>query len=76
MLAFALAAPAAAAQTAPLYDSEGNVIGTPFVPEKPKAALTEERAIQIALADAKVAGWLDRYPKESLTNEADLADGR
>src|SRR5918999_1579434 len=75
VLALALAAPAAAAQTAPVYDSEGNVIGTPFVPEKPKPALTEERAIQIAVADPKVADWLDRYPAESLTREAELEEG-
>jgi hypothetical protein len=38
--------------------------------------LTEERALQIALADSKVADWLDRYPEESLTEEAELEDGR
>jgi hypothetical protein len=60
-LALALATPAgAAAQT---LGPEG------------EPALSEERAIAAALADGKIAGWLDRYPQRSLTKEAELDEG-
>lgn len=32
--------------------------------------MTKERALAVALAQPKVAGWLDRYPPRSLSNEA------
>ncbi len=68
LVALALAAPAAAGiPTGQVYDSRGNLVETPFVPEKPEPALTEERAIQAALGHPKVAGWLDRYPERTLT---------
>jgi len=59
----------AAPPTSPVYDSNGNLIGTPFVPPPAEPLLTEEEAIGRALADGKVAGWLDRYPEASLTKE-------
>jgi hypothetical protein len=65
--------PAAAAQDAPVYDSRGNLVGTPFVPgggETPR--LTEEQALELALSHEKIAGWLERYPARTLTEEAEL----
>jgi hypothetical protein len=70
--ALALAAPAAAASpTSPVYDSKGNVIGTPFVPqEEAGPSLGEREAIQLALANRKIADWIDRYDRQKLTKEA------
>jgi hypothetical protein len=39
-------------------------------PEEPQ--LTEEEAVGRALADPKIANWLDRYPERSLTDSAEL----
>ena len=64
----------AAVPTAPVYDSRGNLIGTPFAPPPEEPLLTEEDAIGRALANEKIAGWLDRYPAESLTDEASFDD--
>jgi hypothetical protein len=64
----------AAAQTAPVYDSRGNLIETPFAPPPTEPTLTEEDAIGRALAFGKVADWLDRYPADSLTDEATFDD--
>ena len=58
--------------TAPVYDSRGNLVGTPFVPEPAQPQLTEEDAIGRALAHEKVDDWLARYPKRTLTEEAEL----
>ncbi|HEX2505793.1 MAG TPA: hypothetical protein VHK22_06250 [Gaiellaceae bacterium] len=74
-------APAALAQTdsgpqAPVYDSDGNLVETPFVPQDdsaaPRARLTEEQATRAALADPKVRDWLDRYEGQELTDDAEL----
>ncbi len=71
LIALALAGAAHAAQPAtPVYDSQGNLIGTPFVPPPAEPLLTEEDALGRALADGKVADWLDRYPADGLTKEA------
>ncbi len=68
------AAPAAAQPQpdTPVYDSRGNLIGTPFAPRPEEPMLTEEEAIARARANDKVADWLDRYPEKSLTEEAEL----
>jgi hypothetical protein len=68
------AAPAAAQRQpdTPVYDSRGNLIGTPFAPRPEEPILTEEEAIARARANDKVADWLDRYPEKSLTEEAEL----
>ncbi|MEX2211041.1 MAG: hypothetical protein WD689_04685 [Gaiellaceae bacterium] len=70
LAAFALAGPAAAATTptAPVYDGEGNLVETPFVPQAEPARLTERRATQIFLGHPKVAAWLDRYPPKPTTD--------
>jgi hypothetical protein len=76
LAALALAAPALAQPertqpTAPLYDRHGNLIGTPFVPrEDVEPVLGEDRAIRAALAYPKVAGWVRRYERRELTEEA------
>jgi len=71
-----IAGGAAAAPTDPVYNSRGNLVGTPFVPQdKPSAAqLTDKQAIAIVLADDKVADWVSRYPPKGLTKEASLDD--
>ncbi|HEY7561942.1 MAG TPA: hypothetical protein VH650_07190 [Gaiellaceae bacterium] len=66
------AAHAAAPVTTPVYDSRGNLVGTPFVPPKEEPVLTEKEAIGRALANGKVADWVARYPSGSLTKQADL----
>lgn len=42
------------------------------MPVQEEPLLTEEDAIGRALANAKIADWLDRYPAEGLTEEAEL----
>lgn len=42
------------------------------MPIQEEPLLTEEDAIGRALANAKIADWLDRYPAEGLTEEAEL----
>ena len=64
----------AAVPTAPVYDSRGNLIETPFAPPPAEPTLTEEDAIGRVLAFGKVADWLDRYPADSLTDEATFDD--
>jgi hypothetical protein len=68
-----LAAPAfasAGAPTAPVYDSKGRLVDTPYVPPPPSVKLSEQRATEIFLAEDKVADWLDRYPKEGRQSQA------
>jgi hypothetical protein len=61
-LAFAAPAAAAPAPTAPVYDEDGRLVETPFVPPADAARLTEREATRIALRHPKVADWLERYP--------------
>jgi hypothetical protein len=67
---------ATAAPSAPVFNSNGDLVGTPFVPQdKPAPAeLTEKQAVAIVLADKKVADWVSRYPAKGLTKEASLDD--
>lgn len=60
----------AAAVTAPVYDSTGQLVEAPFVPPAPEPSLTEEKAIAAALANPKVAKWVARYPAKGLTKDA------
>ena len=61
-------------QKAPVYDSHGNLTGTPFVPqdEPGPAELTDKEAIAAVLAYPKVADWVERYPTDGLTKQATL----
>jgi hypothetical protein len=67
---------ASAAATTPVYDSNGNPIEVPFVPQdSPGAAtLTEKQAIAAVLRFPKVADWVGRYPAKSLTKDATFDD--
>jgi hypothetical protein len=69
-LALTVAGTAAAAATAPAYDSEGNLIETPFVPAAEKPLLNEKLAIELALSLKKVDEWVNRYPEDGLTKTA------
>ncbi len=75
------AVPSALAQTttepsAPVYDSDGNVVEVPFVPQDDEAPagdrLNEEQATRAALAHSKVRDWLERYDGRRLTDDAEL----
>ncbi len=66
----ALVAPAAGAQSGPIYDADGNLIGTPFVPPPREARLTEEKALDLALRDPKLRDWVERYEGRKLTKDA------
>jgi hypothetical protein len=72
----ALAAPALAAPTAPVYDSEGNLVDTPFAPDPARAELSEREATSRFLADPKVASWLERYPRDPQTDAEYKRDDR
>jgi hypothetical protein len=67
---------ARAASDAPVFNSHGDLVETPFVPQdRPAPAeLTEKEAIAAVLADEKVADWVERYPAKGLTKEASLDD--
>ena len=72
-----LIAPAAfAAPTTPVYDSNGNPIEVPFVPQDNPgpATLSEQEAIAAVMRTPKVADWVGRYPTKSLTKEATRDD--
>ena len=70
LAALALAAPAGAATapTEPVFDSEGRLVETPFVPSEGAARLTEDEAVRILFRERKVADWLDRYPPKPQTD--------
>ena len=67
-LAFAAPAQAATPPTAPVFDKDGRLVETPFVPSEGNARLTEEQATAILFRDEKVADWLDRYPPKPATD--------
>jgi len=67
------AATTSTAPTAPVYDSSGNLVETPFVPPPKSVAspnLTKAQVEQLALADPKIADWIARYPRQTLTKDA------
>jgi hypothetical protein len=70
LAALALAAPAGAATTPtePVFDSEGRLLETPFVPSEGASRLTEDEAVRILFRHPKVADWLDRYPPKPQTD--------
>jgi hypothetical protein len=65
-----------AAPTTPVYDSNGNPIEVPFVPQDQPgpATLTEQEAIAAVMRTPKVSDWVGRYPQKSLTREATFDD--
>ncbi|MGE5689326.1 MAG: hypothetical protein ACM33B_02100 [Pseudomonadota bacterium] len=77
-LALVPAAPAAAqtTPTTPVYDADGNLVATPFVPPKAEPRLTDERATALFLREGKVEHWLARYPPKPTTDASFDDDGR
>src|SRR5919202_4570823 len=64
LVALVLAPAAVAATTtptAPVYDSKGRLVQTPYAPPN-SARLTKKKASDIFLHDHKVAEWLKHYP--------------
>ena len=61
-LVLAPAAAAATTVTAPVFDSKGRLVQTPFAPSPNAAHLTKKRALALFSHDPKVADWLARYP--------------
>jgi hypothetical protein len=70
LLGLVLAPAAATAPPGPVYDGQGRLVQTPFVPAAPKPSLSEEKAIATVLAVPKVRSWVGRYPVASLTKQA------
>jgi hypothetical protein len=58
----------AATPTAPVYDAEGNLVETPFVPATGEPELSEKDAVAALVAAPKVAAWLERYPPGPTTD--------
>jgi hypothetical protein len=58
---------AATAPTAPVYDSAGRLVDTPYVPQA-QPRLTKRQAVALMLRVPKVAGWLARYPAHPTTD--------
>ena len=73
ILAALVLAASADAAPAPVYDGDGNLVQTPFVPPQPEPRLNEERAVALLLRHPKVADWLERYPPNP-TTDADRRD--
>jgi hypothetical protein len=59
---------------APVYDQEGRLIETPFVPAAPEPILTPERARELTLANGRIADWVARYPEDGLTDDASFSE--
>lgn len=76
LLALVATGSAAGLATAPVYDSEGRLIETPFVPPPPKPTLSEEEAIELALANPKIHDWVGRYPPAGLTKDATFQEDK
>ena len=75
-LALALAAaPAATAQGTTEFDSEGNLVQTPVVPdETQQRQLSEKEATALVMAFPKVVDWVERYPPKTVTKDATYDD--
>ncbi len=66
----AAAAGTTPAPTAPVFDSNGRLVQTPFVPnEAGSRRLTKAEALQNFEHNAKVAAWLRRYPRHGLVDD-------
>jgi hypothetical protein len=63
---------AASTPTGPVFDSDGNLVQTPFVPAPERPRLDESRAKRIFLADPKVRDWLERYPVKGRVTDAEF----
>jgi hypothetical protein len=60
---------AATTVTQPVYDAQGHLIRTPFVPVQSGSRMTKAQALAIVRADPKVKSWLTRYPNTGFSDE-------
>ena len=65
----ASAAGSSTTTTAPVFDGKGHLIGTPFVPIRAGAVLTQKQALRDFERYPKVAAWLSRYPGSDRSDE-------
>jgi hypothetical protein len=65
---------AATTETGPVFDGKGNLVQTPFIPAPEPARLSEERAERLFLAHPKIRDWLERYPRQGRTVQAEFDD--
>lgn len=70
VLVLAAAAAGQTQPTGPVYDDEGRLIETPFVPAPSETTLDEERATALALEHPKVRDWVARFPEDDLVTRA------
>ena len=61
--------------TAPTFDAKGHLVGTPFVPQRPRTSLTQRQALRIFERYPKVAAWLTRYPRSGRSHEVTFDAG-
>ena len=73
-----LVAPAGAqsSDSGPVYDGDGRLIETPFVPAQAATRLDEEGATKLALAHPKVGDWVARFSQEELVTRARFDEER
>jgi hypothetical protein len=69
-LALAATATAQTQPAGPVYDSEGQLIETPFVPAEEQTTLDEERATERALEHPKVRDWVARFSADEIVTRA------
>lgn len=75
-LGLAATAVGQAEEPGPVYDGDGRLIETPFVPSPADERLDSETATDLALAFQKVREWLDRYPADDLVTQATFESDR
>src|SRR5689334_10863322 len=56
--------------TAPVYDTHGHLLQTPFVPTGAGPRLTSDQATAIFLENPKVKNWVGRYPVKGRRSDA------
>ena len=73
-LAVVPAARAGTTPTAPVYDSKGRLVETPFAPAANAAHLTKSRVLGLVENDPKVKAWLARYPNQQGLQDEETYD--
>jgi hypothetical protein len=75
VLAVAPAAHAATTSvTAPVYDSKGHLVQTPFAPAPNAAHLEKAHVLALVEKSPKVAAWLSRYPNKTGLQDEETYD--
>lgn len=59
-----------------VYDEEGNLVETPFVPPPSEPLLTDSEVLARVFRREKVASWVARYPADEITEEANFDGNR